>query len=195
MSSLLDSLLLLARIDAGTEHARLEEVDAQLLCARAFVKWRPVLREAGVHLTADLPSGPLKVLADNLYLPRLLNIILENAGKYTPSGGSVRLALAICGDRARFEVSDTGVGIPPQDKSRIFDRFFRAGNARGANLPGSGLGLALASWIAARHGTVIEVQSEPGLGSCFASVLPLASTPAHHGSDVVCEPAPLASIA
>ena len=53
MSSLLDSLLFLARIDAGTEHARLEEVDAQLLCARAFVKWRPVLREAGVHLTAD----------------------------------------------------------------------------------------------------------------------------------------------
>jgi signal transduction histidine kinase len=195
MSSLLDSLLFLARIDAGTEQARLEEVDAQLLCARACCKWRPAFRDAGVHLTADLPSGPLMVLADSLYLPRLLNVILENAGKYTPCGGSVRLALATRGGHARFEVRDTGVGIPPEDKSRIFDRFFRAGNARGANVPGSGLGLALASWIVARHGTVIEVQSEPGIGSCFNWVLPLASTPAVCDHDAGCEPAPLASIA
>ncbi len=175
MSSLLDSLLFLARVDAGTEQARLEPVDAQLLCVQAWRKWRPVLREAGLRLTADLPSGPLMVLADNLYLSRLLNVILENAGKYTPGGGSVRLALAISGGGARFEVRDTGVGIPPQEQNRIFDRFFRAGNVREASAPGSGLGLALAAWIAARHQTAIEVHSEPGVGSCFAWTLSLAS--------------------
>ncbi|MGB9029750.1 MAG: HAMP domain-containing sensor histidine kinase [Acidobacteriaceae bacterium] len=195
MSSLLDSLLFLARIDAGTEQARLEPVDAQLLCARACTKWRLALREAGVHLTADLPSSPVMVLADSLYLPRLLNVILENAGKYTPSGGCVRLALTMCGDQARFEVRDTGVGIPAEDKSRIFDRFYRAGNARRANVPGSGLGLALASWIAARHGTMIEVVSELGSGSCFRWDLRLATASALRGHDAACEPVPLASIA
>lgn len=173
MSSLLDSLLFLARVDAGTEQARLEPVDAQNLCAQAWRKWRPVLREAGIHLTADLPSAPVMVMADSLYLPRLLNIVLENAGKYTPAGGSVRLSLSLRDGRALFQVTDTGVGVPPQDRQRIFDRFFRAANVRETQAPGSGLGLALAAWIAARHQTRIQVVSELGAGSSFSWSLPL----------------------
>jgi signal transduction histidine kinase len=177
MSSLLDSLLFLARVDAGTEQARIERVDAQLLCEQAFRKWRPAFREAGIRFSADLPTTPLLVMADSLYLPRLLNIILENALKYTPGGGSIRLALTLHGILARFEVSDTGVGIPDQDRSRIFDRFFRAGNVGKANASGSGLGLALAAWIADRHRTRIEVSSRPGEGSSFSWTLPVVSLP------------------
>lgn len=175
MSSLLDSLLFLARVDAGTEQARLEPVDATHLCAQAWGKWSPLLSQAGIRLTADLPSRPLLVLADTLYLPRLLNVILENAGKYTLEGGSVRLALSLSGEAARFEVSDTGLGIPAPEQGRIFDRFFRASNAHAAGTAGSGLGLALAAWIAARHQTKIEVRSELANGSCFSWSLPALS--------------------
>jgi signal transduction histidine kinase len=175
MSSLLDGLLFLARVDAGTEQARLERVDGQLLCAQAFRKWWPVFREASIRLSADIPTAPVLVMADSLYLPRLFNVILENALKYTRNGGSVRLTLTLHGALARFEVRDTGVGIPEEDRSRIFDRFFRASNVREANASGSGLGLALAAWIADRHRTEIEVSSSLGEGSCFSWALPVVS--------------------
>ncbi|MGB9144403.1 MAG: HAMP domain-containing sensor histidine kinase [Acidobacteriaceae bacterium] len=173
MSSLLDSLLFLARVDAGTEEAQLEPADAHHICSIAARKWRPVFSEAGIEFSVELPSGLLTVMADRLYLPRLLNIVLENAGKYTPPGGAVRLSLTADGERAHFEVADTGVGIPRQDQAQIFDRFYRAASVRAARIPGSGLGLSLAAWIAARHQTKIDVVSELGAGSSFSWTLPL----------------------
>lgn len=191
MSSLLDSLLFLTRVDAGTEEAQLEPVDAQQACAQAAAKWQPVLGKAGIRFSVELPPGPLTVMADSLYLPRLLNIVLENASKYTPAEGTVRLSLTASGERARFEVADTGVGIPPQDQAHIFDRFYRAASVRAARTPGSGLGLALAAWIAARHHTRIDVQSEVGAGSRFSWTLPLKLPVADSSAAKV--PEPLAS--
>ncbi|HEX4005086.1 MAG TPA: HAMP domain-containing sensor histidine kinase [Acidobacteriaceae bacterium] len=176
MSSLLDSLLFLARVDAGTEAAQLENVDAQQVCAGASRKWRAHFRTADIQFSVELPPAPLIVVADNLYLPRLLNIILENAGKYTPAGGMIRLSLTSDrGNRARFEIADNGVGISPLDQAHIFDRFYRAAAARATRTTGSGLGLALAAWIAARHQTKIEVASALGAGSSFSWTLPLIS--------------------
>jgi len=173
MSSLLDSLLFLTRVDAGTEEAQMEPLDALQACRHAAAKWQPMLDKAGIRFSLHLPAGPLSVVADSLYLPRLLNIVLENAGKYTPAGGSVRLSLSVENERARFEVADTGVGIPLADQQHIFDRFYRAAGARAQRIPGSGLGLSLAAWIAARHRTRIDVQSEFGQGSSFSWTLPL----------------------
>ncbi len=173
MSSLLDSLLFLTRMDAGTEEAQLEPLDAQQVCAQVAARWRPVFRGAGIQFQAELNPHPVMVVADRLYLPRLLNIVLENAAKYTPAGGCVQLSLAGDGNEARFRVSDTGVGISAQDRDHIFDRFYRAASVRAVRTPGSGLGLALAAWIAARHRTTIEVESEPGRGSSFSWSLPL----------------------
>jgi len=175
MSSLLDSLLFLTRVDAGTEEAQLESVDARQACTQAAARWRPILSKAGIRFSLHLPDRPLNVAADNLYLPRLLNIVLENAGKYTPSGGSVRLSLIAENDRARFMVADTGIGIAHQDQAHIFNRFYRAASVRAERIPGSGLGLALAAWIAARHQTRIDVHSEYGQGSSFSWTLPLQS--------------------
>lgn len=175
MSSLLDSLLFLARADAGTEHVDLEAVDARRACVAASEKWRPLLARKHLQFSSELPSGPVMVLADAPYLQRLFNIILENAGKYTPAGGSIRLSLDCRDDHACFAIRDTGIGIPASDLERIFDRFRRGSNARQASEHGSGLGLALAAWIAERHRTRIDVESALERGSTFSWTLALAS--------------------
>ena len=174
MSSLLDGLLFLARADAGAEQVQRMAVDARRLCRQAYEKWRPLMQRTSVELIDNLPADQVLVMADPSYLQRLLNIILENACKYTPAGGSVRLALVHAGRAARFEVSDSGIGIPDSDHGRIFERFRRGSNVQQANAHGSGLGLALAAWIAERHGTSIHVESAVGAGSTFSWSLALA---------------------
>lgn len=175
MSSLLDSLLFLARADAGTEDVRLERVDARAICLQAFDKWRPLLAKARLQFRLNIPAHPVGILADSGYLQRLLNVLLENAGKYTPAGGCVTLELAADGSAARCSIIDTGIGIPPEDQSRIFERFRRAGNVQQSEAPGSGLGLALARWIADHHRTELRVDSAPGRGSTFTFSLPVVS--------------------
>jgi len=174
MSTLLDSLLFLARADAGAEQVQLEPVDARRLCSQALEKFRLIFQRERIQFVGELPQGRVMVMADAPYVQRLLNIILENAAKYTPPGGRVRLTLERSFDAARFEVSDTGIGIPLIDRAHIFERFRRAANARDAHVNGSGLGLALAAWIAERHHTSIEVESDIGAGSTFSWSLPLA---------------------
>ncbi len=185
MSSLLDSLLFLARTDAGAESAQLEPVNARKLCLQACKKWNYQFK--GRKLLVSVPAEPAMVIADKMYLPRLLSIILENAGKYTPAGGLVELKLEIMQEFARFEVHDSGIGILDMDRGRIFDRFFRGSNVQEANAHGSGLGLALAAWIAARHNTFIEVSSTPGKGSCFSWVLSLTREYEQNPSDMELE--------
>lgn len=174
MSSLLDGLLFLARADSGAEQVRLQTVDARGLCILACEKWHPVMQAAQLALRTNLPAEPVPVLADPLYLQRLLAIILENAGKYTPAHGSVGVTLEIEDDFAHFAISDTGIGILPKDRSHIFERFRRGSNVQEANDHGSGLGLALAAWIAEHHRTTIKVESDLGAGSTFSWTLPLA---------------------
>jgi signal transduction histidine kinase len=174
MSSLLDGLLFLARADAGTEKVHLRRVDACGICTQVCDKWRPILQDANLQLRTNLPSVALPVMADALYLQRLLTIILENASKYTPAHGTVEITLVVENDYALFAISDTGIGIPSTDKSHIFERFRRGSNATDTNCHGSGLGLALAAWIAEHHRTSIAVESELGRGSTFSWTMALA---------------------
>jgi signal transduction histidine kinase len=97
---------------------------------------------------------------------------VENAVKYTPSGGKVEIALARDGQEALVTVEDTGIGIPPADLARAFEPFVRLEAA--AATPGSGLGLAIARGVAVAHGGSLTVQSTPGAGSRFTFRLPLA---------------------
>ena len=101
--------------------------------------------------------------------------LVANAVKFTANGGTVRLATRTEGATAILEVSDTGVGIPRAEQPDIFNRFFRGATAIEKAVPGSGLGLALSQVIAEAHGTTIEVESTPGVGSTFRLTLPLAS--------------------
>jgi signal transduction histidine kinase len=107
---------------------------------------------------------------------RLLSILLDNAGKYTPPGGAVRLKAVLEESKISISVEDTGIGISREDQARVFDRFFRVARSDGGMLAGSGLGLALAKWITERHGTELALASEPAVGSCFSFSLRLQPT-------------------
>lgn len=173
MTGLVEGLLALARSSGGTETIPLAPVQVSHLFCQAEKTWRPVMEKAMLDFHVDLPNGELTLLADTQSVVRLLSILLENASKYTPPGGSVTLCSTPAGERIVLSVLDTGIGIAPEDQLRIFDRFYRASPTGNAAPAGSGLGLALAKWIAERHDSKLTVTSEPGQGSCFSFSLQL----------------------
>jgi len=172
-SQVVDSLMLLARADAGKEVIEREVVDAASISRTAAEQGEKLARIRGLHFSASIPDQPIWVQADPEALRRALLILLDNAGKYTPEGGSVRVDLSTENGTAKITVSDTGIGIAPADIPHVFDRFWRADKARSRSQGGAGLGLSIAKWIAETHAGSIWVESEIGKGSVFALRVPL----------------------
>lgn len=168
MTNLIEQLLSLARADGGAEIMNLTPVNAGEIFQRTEKIWKPAIARAMLDFRVEVPAQNLVMLADPAGIERLLSILLENAVKYTPPGGAVVLSAVPIGSSIMLLVRDTGVGISEEDKPRIFDRFYRAAQTSDSGQRGSGLGLALAKWIAERHGAQLTVQSEPGRGSCFS---------------------------
>jgi signal transduction histidine kinase len=168
MTNLVENLLSLARADGGAEIFTLAPIRVDVLFGQVAETWKSAMNQALLDFHTDLPDGDLVVLGDSHGVLRLLSILLENASKFTPPGGSVMLSASAQRGRVMLSVRDTGVGIAPEHKTRIFDRFFRAASAGNGAPNGSGLGLSLAKWIAERHGTALSVESEPGRGSTFS---------------------------
>ena len=119
-----------------------------------------------VGFTSDI-APEVKILGDKTRLHQAVLNIIENAVKYTPEGGSVRVELLAIDGRARLLVSDTGIGIPAEDLARIYDRFFRVDKARSKNIQGTGLGLAIVKWVLDEHQATIDVVSAEGSGTTF----------------------------
>ena len=193
MARLVDELLLLSRADAGALHWERQPVELDHL-VEEMAKQGEVLGRARDVAVRIQHLEPLIVEGDGHRLKQLLLNLVDNAVKYTPSGGhvalSLRQAIGQPGTQsnrqiaqlpdcppagwAEIAVQDSGVGIPAEALPRIFERFYRADDARSREVGGAGLGLCIAKTIAEAHGGTIEVQSEPGAGSRFAVVLPLA---------------------
>jgi heavy metal sensor kinase len=171
MTGLIDSLLILARADAGMEVLRFELVNANQLAFEVGEKWKTAMRLAFLDFSVGTPAEPVFVQADMNALQRLLTILLDNAVRYSQPGGSVSLRVAREGGLVLFTVHDAGIGIAPEHQPRIFDRFYRVDRTRGTTSRGSGLGLALAKWIAEKHGTTVSVESVVGKGSSFTFAL------------------------
>jgi signal transduction histidine kinase len=131
-------------------------------------------REKGVRLAAECGASSAVVLGRRDGLDAVVSNLLSNALKYTPSGGEVRLSLALQGQAIELHVRDTGIGIPEADQPNLFREFFRATNARALAEVGTGLGLAIVRSIVEQHGGSIEVQSGEGRGTCFRVSLPRA---------------------
>jgi heavy metal sensor kinase len=168
MTNLVENLLSVARADGGAEAMSVAPIEVHALFQSVHRTWAPAMQRAMLEFCIEASSAELTLLGDANGLQRLLSILLENAAKFTPAGGSVTLAAAQSGSRVVLSVRDTGVGISEEDIPRIFDRFFRAAQTSNLTPRGSGLGLALAKWIAERHGTQLTVESKTGKGSCFS---------------------------
>jgi heavy metal sensor kinase len=173
-SQVVDSLMLLARTDSGKEMLDCVPVDACAIVRGAAEQGGRLAQNRGVGFSIDVPHSFLPIQADAEALRRALLILMDNAAKYTPSGGSIRVSVASRDGFAQASVSDTGIGIAPQDMPRLFDRFWRADKARSREQGGAGLGLPIAKWIVDMHGGSISVQSELGKGSVFVIQVPLA---------------------
>jgi len=172
-SQVVDSLMLLARADSGKENLDRGLVDAAAVVKGAAEQGEKLARTHGLKFNASVPDVPVCIHADADALRRALLILLDNAVKYTPQGGSLRITLETNNGFAVVSVSDTGIGIASQDLAHIFDRFWRADKARSREQGGAGLGLAIAKWIVDIHGGSIEVESESGKGSTFRLRVPL----------------------
>jgi signal transduction histidine kinase len=150
LQELTAGLLDLSRIEAGSQERILDAVDLVPLVQEMSEVYASQAEQAGLAFSLSLPWAPVCVLGDPAQLRSALANLLDNALKFTPAGGSVRLGLDREGDMGVLWVEDTGIGIPEQDWDHLFHRFHRGRNATG--YPGSGLGLAIVRAIAEGHG-------------------------------------------
>jgi heavy metal sensor kinase len=174
-SQIVDSMMLLARADSGKEIVESSAADLCAVVRDAADQGEKLARSHGVRFSAEIPHGTCMIHGDADALRRAILILIDNAAKYTPHGGSVAVRLDPCNGVAIASVTDTGIGIRNEDLPHIFDRFWRADKARSREQGGAGLGLSIAKWIFEMHHGSIDVESEPGRGSTFQVRLPLDS--------------------
>jgi len=176
LSHVVESLLLLSRTDMGQislhkEPTNLTETLADLADAAMILG-----TQKNIYITFR-HSEDLFIEADRAKLYQMFLNLVDNAVKYTPEGGMISIAVHRDGVFAEVRVRDTGIGINPEHRTKIFDRFYRVDKARSRDLGGAGLGLSIVQWIVQIHGGVIAVESEPGQGSTFIVRLPLVVEP------------------
>lgn len=171
-TALIDDLLRLARGDAGKERAPLLPMDTEPLLRDVAEQARTMAVDKNIDVQLHVEADPLPVRADDVSLRRLLLILVDNAVKFTPRGGTVIVKGSRDATHVTVSVADTGAGIAPDDQRHIFERFWRADKVRAREAGGTGLGLPIARQIAEQHGAGLSVESEVGGGSLFALRLP-----------------------
>jgi len=177
LAALIADILDLSRIEAGRLELHRTALDLAAVAAEAAAALRPLTDAKGQRLTLDVPADLPPVLGDGERVAQILANLLSNAHKYTPPGGRIGVAARRTGHRVRVEVRDTGVGLTPYERSRLFTRFYRAQNPTAQAAGGTGLGLPITRQLVQLHGGTLTVASRPGEGSVFAFTLPLAPAP------------------
>ncbi len=171
MRKLIESLLALARFDAGQEILNRQPFDLAQTIAECADLVQPLAAEREVKVSVD--SGPLQITGDAERLAQVVTNLLTNGIQFNGPGGEVRVKLAAQNGLAVLTVSDTGQGIAAENLPRVFGRFFRAEPSR-TGAGNSGLGLAICKAIVEAHGGTIDVASEAGAGTTFTVRLPIA---------------------
>jgi len=171
LTQLVDSLLVMSRADAGRVQLHPTEVNL-LALASELAGLLEVLAEEKQQTIETEGEGSLNLMADRTLLRQALVNLIDNALKYSPSGGRICIRVADQGSSAVIEVQDSGPGIPLEHRDRIFERFYRVDQARTRLAGGTGLGLSIAQWAVSVHGGTIEVHCPPGSGSIFRIRLP-----------------------
>jgi two-component system, OmpR family, sensor kinase len=171
LSRMVDDMLALARADDGRQELKIEEFYLNDLVEDCVKSSQVFALAKAISLTLD-PATDITFRGDESLIRRMIVNLLDNAIKYTPSGGHVSVKLTSRDSNVEIAVADTGIGIPADVTARIFERFYRADRARSRSDGGSGLGLSIAKWVAEAHDGTIHLDSKPGAGSTFTVSLP-----------------------
>jgi signal transduction histidine kinase len=175
-AKLLEELLALARADSGREALDIQPIDLLTIWRESAAKWNQFATLRDLQFEKQLKVQSLPVMGDANALRRVIDILLDNAFKYTPSPGKITLSAEQREDRLAISIEDTGIGIAPEDQDRIFERFYRVDKARSRELGGAGLGLAIAQWIVHLHQGSVTLKSELGKGSTFRVEIPATTS-------------------
>ncbi len=168
---MINTMLLISKTESGVNKFIPADVDLSGMVRQACELFGPTAEDKKVAVSCGMTEG-IHVKGDTPMIQRMLSNLLDNAIKYTPSGGTVNVSVTENHANAVIAVKDTGIGISHQDLPRIFERFFRCDQSR--SQAGIGLGLSLARAIARAHGGDIDVESTPNQGSTFTAILPMA---------------------
>jgi signal transduction histidine kinase len=170
MRKLIESLLELARLDAGQERMKQERFDLSRVARECVELVRPLAAERGVEMRCDLTG--VECLGDAERVGQVVTNLLSNAIHFNRERGEVRVTAGSENGTAVLTITDTGAGIPPEDLPHIFERFYRVDKSRSRIQGKTGLGLAICKAIVEAHSGAIEVTSQPGVGSTFEVRLP-----------------------
>jgi len=171
-TKLIEDLLALARADAGSSHPTLVPIDLTEQLRTACQQGAMLAGAKRIRFSQSIPEAGAPALGDADTVRRLFLTLIDNAVKYTPSGGMVEVELAVRPIQTEVMVRDSGIGMADEDLDRIFERFYRADKARQRDSGGVGLGLSIARWIADAHFAQIQVESKLNSGSTFRVLFP-----------------------
>jgi len=173
LSKIVERLFALSRLDAGEAQNEWMPFDLTALAAETADQIALLAEDKKIAVSCDA-TAPVPVEGDRARLKQVVVNLLDNAIKYTADGGAVHLQTSIANGQAVLEVTDTGIGIPPEAVAHVFDRFFRVDPTRSNETGGAGLGLAIVKSICSAHGGTVEAESAVGRGSRFRVKLPIA---------------------
>ncbi len=179
MMSMLSDLLAVS-VDRSDVAAYHRDLDLVVLCREVIDQLLPEMEAKQLRIRTLVLTEPLIFNGSRYGMERVLTNLIGNAIRYTPAGGSVEVSLGVRGDLLQFRVSDSGIGIAEEDQCRVFEAFFRAGNAKKAVPYGSGLGLALVQKVVQDHGGWVELESVVEKGSTFTVWIPMSKGPDRH---------------
>jgi heavy metal sensor kinase len=183
LAGIVEGLVALSRLDAGDAQTEWVRFDLAALAATTADQMSLLAEDKGISLECEA-EPETEVEGDRARLKQVVVNLLDNAIKYTPVGGVIRLRVGRVNGHALLQVADTGMGIPGDAIPHVFDRFFRVDKVRSRDRGGAGLGLAIIKSICAAHGANVEVESSVGRGSCFRVILPLAERGRSKGRSV-----------
>jgi len=169
---LIDDLLVLNRLEVGGLPLDMTQVSIAALAAEAVRNAAPRAAKSGITIHLDSGEGP-EAAADPRRLLQVFDNLIGNAVKFSNVGGLIRVVTRYSKSTWRIDVSDAGIGIPPEEAARLFGPFVRGSNARIAGLPGTGLGLSIVKGLVEMHGGHVKVESALGEGTTFSVFLPV----------------------
>lgn len=173
LARLTADLLTLSRIELKRHDFHFDTYPINDLLTEAVETIRPIAQKNNIRLSLDLSAGEIEAFCDSEAVSQILSNLLDNAIKYTPEGGQISVGAKLAAPWVEIYVRDTGVGIPREDLTRLFERFYRVDKARSRELGGTGLGLSIVKHLVLAHTGQIRVESQPNEGSTFYFTLPM----------------------